>query len=117
LSSVASSAFGDLVFPCRTECPDEPICKLKIGGIIAAVSVPLAMKPTRRGDTYGLIFGSEGQRSASLKAPLEKLAEVRCGIIPHLTGASGALAAAYFLIQSFVFGSRKKWPQLRGHSY
>jgi hypothetical protein len=42
---VASSAFDDLVFSCRTECPNEPIFKLKIGGIIAAVSVPLAMKP------------------------------------------------------------------------
>ena len=36
------SAFGDLVFPCRTECPDGPIRKLKNGVIIGAVSVPLA---------------------------------------------------------------------------
>ena len=34
------SVFGDLVFPCRTECPDGPIGKLKNGGIIGAVSVP-----------------------------------------------------------------------------
>jgi len=40
--SVARSAFFDLVFPYRTECPHGPIGKLKTGGIIAAVSVPLA---------------------------------------------------------------------------
>jgi len=39
---VVRSAFGDLVFPCRTECPDGPIRKLKNGVIIGAVSVPLA---------------------------------------------------------------------------
>jgi hypothetical protein len=53
---VASSAFDDLVFSCRTECPNEPIFKLKIGGIIAAVSVPLAMKPAGVAHASGAFY-------------------------------------------------------------
>jgi hypothetical protein len=37
---VVKSAWGDLVFPCRTKCREHPAGKLKSGGIIGAVSVP-----------------------------------------------------------------------------
>jgi len=57
LSSVVRSAFGDLVFPCRTECPHGTIGKLKTGGIIAAVSVPLAASGSR----YRLWMDQDGR--------------------------------------------------------
>jgi len=34
LSSVVRSAFGDLVFPCRTECPDGPYSSKKTAALL-----------------------------------------------------------------------------------
>jgi hypothetical protein len=63
---VVRSAFGDLVFPCRTECPDGPIGKLKNGGIIGAVSVPnLASRQP------ALVLMRRGQGSHGKDSPTE----------------------------------------------